>query len=40
MGTEDIALIIIGGLIAFMYVTSIVFDQISDEMEEKIKKGR
>ena len=40
MGTEDIVLIIIGGLIAFMYITSIAFDQISDEMEKKIKKER
>ena len=40
MSTEDIVLMVIGGLIAFMYVTSIAFDQISDEMEEKIKKGR
>lgn len=40
MGTEDMVLIIIGGLIAFMYMTSIALDQISDEMEEKIKKEK
>jgi len=40
MGTEDMVLIIIGGLIAFMYITSIALDQISDEMEEKIKKEK
>jgi len=40
MGTEDIVLIIIGGLIVFMYITSIALDQISDDMEKKIKKGR
>jgi len=33
MGTEDIVLIMIGGLIAFMYITSIALDQISDEIE-------
>lgn len=38
MGTEDIVLILIGGLIAFMHITSIALDQISDEMEKKIKK--
>jgi len=40
MGTKDMVLIIIGGLIAFMYITSIALDQISDEMEEKIKKEK
>jgi len=36
MGTEDIVLILIGGLIAFMYITSIALDQISDDMKKKI----
>jgi len=40
MGAEDIVLIMLGVLIAFMYVTSVAFDQISDEIEEKIKKER